>query len=151
MVLLLIVVFLSTSAIAANDEFDANHFAKQYFDAWKATQSPQAKKSDIQNYLNFLKDDIGHQHLPYDPDATRQLDGKQKMLEGMIYYLGAHTEYEANLNSILVGYEVVIIKYSTQLSGKHPQTGELITLSFDTVEVLELENGKVAVIRKYSK
>lgn len=150
-VLLLSVLFLSTSADASNDEFDANQFAKHYFNAWIATQSPQAKKSDIQNYLNLLKGDVGHQHLPYDPEDNREPNGKEKMLEGMLYYLGAHTEYAAKLKSVVAGYNVVVIKYSTQLTAKHPQTKELIELSYDTIEVLELEGGKVAVIRKYSE
>jgi hypothetical protein len=47
--------------------------------------------------------------------------------------------------------EVVIIKYDTYSKGKHPQTGEVIEQSYDTVEVLELEAGKVSVIRKYSE
>ena len=150
-VLLLSVLFLSTSADASNDEFDANQFAKHYFNAWIATQSPQAKKSDIQNYLNLLKGDVGHQHLPYDPEDNREPNGKEKMLEGMLYYLGAHTEYAAKLKSVVAGYNVMVIKYSTQLTAKHPQTKELIELSYDTIEVLELEGGKVAVIRKYSE
>ena len=33
----------------------------------------------------------------------------------------------------------------------HPQTKEVMTLNFVTVEVLEIENGKVSVIRKYSE
>jgi ketosteroid isomerase-like protein len=150
-VFLLSILFLSATTGANNDEFDANQFAHHYFNAWIATQSPQAKKSDIQNYLSLLKDDVGHQHLPYDPDASRELNGKQKMLEGMLYYLGAHTEYAATLTTIVAGYKVVVLKYKTQLSGKHPQTGQVIALSYDTVEVLELEDGKVAVIRKYSE
>jgi len=150
-VLLLSVLFLSTSAKASNDEFDAKQFAKHYFNAWIATQSPHAKKSDIQHYLNFLKSNVGHQHLPYDPEDNRELNGKEKMLEGMLYYLGAHTKYAAKLKSVVAGYNVVVIKYSTQLTAKHPQTAELIELSYDSIEVLELEDGKVAIIRKYSE
>jgi hypothetical protein len=45
------------------------------------------------------------------------------MREGMSHYLGAHTEY----------------------------TGELVTDSYRTLEVLEIEDGKVSVIRKYSE
>jgi hypothetical protein len=65
----------------------------------------------------------GHQHLPYDSDDTRSPEGKNNMREGMSHYLGAHTEY----------------------------TGELISDSYRTLEVLEIENGKVSVIRKYSE
>jgi len=149
--LLLSILFISANTGASTDVFDAKQFAQKYFNAWKATQSPQATKSDIQSYLSLLKDDVGHQHLPYDPQATRELDGKQRIMEGMLYYLGTHTEYAATLATIVAGYQVVVIKYNTQLAGKHPQTGEFMTLSYDTVEVLEIEDGKVAVIRKYSE
>ena len=150
-ILLMSLLFLSATSLANTEEFDANQFAQHYFNAWTSTQSPQAKKTDIQNYLSLLKDDIGHQHLPYDPHASRESNGKQKMLEGMLYYLGSHTEYVATLTTIVAGYNMVVIKYKTQLTGKHPQTGELIEQSYDTVEVLELEDGKVAVVRKYSE
>jgi ketosteroid isomerase-like protein len=144
-------VSVSAVAHATADEFDANQFAHHYFNAWIATQSPQATKSDIQNYLSLLKDDVGHQHLPYDPDASRELSGKQNMFEGMLYYMGAHTDYAAVLLTVIIGYKVIVIKYSTQSAGKHPQTGQLIEQSYDTVEVLEFEDGKGAVIRKYSE
>jgi ketosteroid isomerase-like protein len=143
--------FLSVTTHARSDEFDANQFALNYYNAWIATQSPQAKKSHIQKYLSLLKDDVGHQHLPYDPDAKRMPNGKQNMFEGMLYYLGAHKEYAAELTNVVMGYKVVVLKYSTQSRGKHPQTGRLIEQSYDTIEVLEIEDGKVAVIRKYSE
>jgi ketosteroid isomerase-like protein len=147
----LFILIFSASTHASVGEFDANEFASDYFKAWIATQSPEAKKSDVKYYLKFLKDDVGHQHLPYDPESNREPDGKKKILEGMLYYLGAHTKYSAKLLSVEVGYNVVAIKYSTHSKGKHPQTGQLSEQYYDTVEVLELEDGKVAVIRKYSE
>lgn len=148
---LVLFVTATTTATANSDEFDGEKFARDYFDAWKATQSPQAKESDIQDYLSLLKNDVGHQHLPYDPDATREPEGKHRMLQGMLYYLGTHTQYTATLKSVVSGYKVVVINYHTQSSGTHPQSGEVMQLSYDTVEVLEIEDGKVAVIRKYSE
>lgn len=149
--LLLSMLSLSLTTYASSDEFDAKQFALSYYNAWITTQSPKAKKSDIQKYLSLLKDDVGHQHLPYDPDAKRTPSGKRNMYEGMLYYLGAHTEYAAELTNVVMGYKVVIIKYSSQLRAKHPQTGQIIEQSYDTIEVLELEDRKVAVIRKYSE
>jgi hypothetical protein len=136
---------------AGQDTFDAETFALNYFDAWSATQSPQAKTEDIERYLALLTDDVGHQHLPYDPDGERDPQGKINMREGMTYYLGSHMEYQSSLKGQLSGFDVVVIKYESYVKGKHPQTGELIEKSSETVEVLELENGKVSVIRKYSR
>jgi len=147
-----ILVFLAPLSVDANQEnLDSKRFAESYFDAWSATQSPQANTKDIERYLGFLADNVGHQHLPYDPDSDRDPEGKSKMREGMTYYMGAHMEYKSKLTTIISGFNVVVIKYDTYAKGKHPQTGEVIEQSYDTVEVLELENGKVTVIRKYSE
>lgn len=49
------------------------------------------------------------------------------------------------------GPDVVIVKYESAWKGIHPQTQEEVARQTRTVEVLELENGKVSIIRKYSK
>jgi hypothetical protein len=147
---LLIMLVLTTQQIFAK-EFKPEQFAMEYFMAWSATQSPDASKQDIDNYLEFLADDVGHQHYPYDPDSSRSSDGKEKMRKGMSYYLGAHTEYSSKLISTITGFDVIIIKYETHSKGIHPQTKQEIESNHVTVEVLELENNKVSVIRKYSE
>jgi len=149
-ILLMFALVVPFSAQASEESFDANSFAQKYFKAWAATQSPKASAEDIEHYLGYLADDVGHQHLPYDPESDRDPEGKNKMREGMTYYLGAHTEYRSSLDEVLTGFDVVVIKYNTYVKATHPQTGEIIEQSYDTVEVLELENGKVSVIRKYS-
>lgn len=131
-------------------DFNPQKFAKNYFNAWAATQSPKASQKDLQHYLSFLTDNIGHQHYPYDPDDTRKPDGKKSMLKGMTYYLGAHTEYSAKLLDVTYGDNVVVIKYQSSVKAVHPQTKQVIDKTFDTVEVLEIEDGKVGVIRKYA-
>ena len=113
--------------------------------------SPDATKEDIENYLALLTQDVGHQHLPYDSDDIRQPDGKKNMRKGIQYYLGGHIEHSASLISITEGFNVVIIKYDTVSKGVHPQTQKEVSFSYDTTEVLEIENGKVSVIRKYSE
>lgn len=45
----------------------------------------------------------------------------------------------------------IAISYTTTSKGIHPQTKELIELQYQTLEVLEIEDGKVAVIRKYEE
>ena len=133
------------------EEFSLENFAQEYFDAWTATQHPTATKEDIEQYLSLLTDDVGHQHLPYDPDDTRSSEGKKNMREGMNYYLGVHTEYEGKLIGHMTGHNVIVIKYKTSLKGIHPQTKQVIVDNHLTLEVLEIEHGKVAVIRKYSE
>ena len=145
----LLVLFGTTEVTAT--EFNQEQFAQRYFDAWAGSQKPQASKQDLERYLELLTDDVGHQHLPYDPDATRDDDGKQSMREGMTYYLGGHDEYSATLQSVMIGHDVVIIKYHSKAKGVHPQSKQAFVQNDSTVEVLEMENGKVAVVRKYSE
>jgi len=147
-VVLLFVLLLNPLSAQALDQ---NEFANQYFAAWKATQAPNATVQDIAHYLSMLTDDIGHQHLPYDPDDDRASGNKSKMLEGMKYYLGAHTKYHAKLLHVTSGFNVLVLTYATASEGVHPQTKELIKQQYTTIEVLELEEGKVSTIRKYSE
>ena len=145
------VFLVTTPGSVSADEVDLEKFTAEYFAAWVATQSPDATSDDIEHYLSFLSDDVGHQHLPYDPDDARHPDGKKNMRQGMTHYLGGHTKYQGNLIGHTTGYNVVIIEYDTASEGVHPQTKELISQNYRTLEVLEIENGKVSVIRKYSE
>ena len=149
--LLLSLCLVTTSVLSAEDTgLSLETLGKAYFEAWQQTQMPDAKPEAIENYLDFLADDVGHQHLPYDPDASRLPDGKSRMREGMSYYLGVHTSYESELLDLIIGHQVIIIKYQTSATGIHPQTKRHLTIEDLTIEVLEIENGKIAVIRKYS-
>ena len=145
-------ILISGAINAANtEEFNPEKFAKDYFNAWTATQSHTATKENIEHYLSFLTDDVGHQHLPYDPDGSRNENGKKDMRKGMNYYLGAHTEYLGQLISFTEGHDVIVIKYQTSSKGIHPQTKQVMAQKYLTLEVLEIEKGKVSVIRKYSE
>jgi len=143
--------FFSTVVLGNDSEVNLDLLGKNYFDLWIATQAPNASPKDIDNYLNLLVKNIGHQHLPYDTDDSREPEGKKNMKKGMLYYLGGHTEHSATLTSITTGYNVIVIKYDTISKGVHPQTKKEVHFSYDTTEVLEIENGKVSVIRKYSE
>ncbi len=135
---------------AQEDRFNYEEFTKEYFSAWTNVQKPQATKKDLEKYLTFLTDDIGYQHLPYSNDDSRMSDGKAMMRKGMSYYLGIHTEYQAQLTNSAHGHNVIMIEFNTQAKGIHPDNGQEIIINNSTFEVLEIENGKVSVIRHYS-
>ena len=148
--LIMLSVFMSSSATATEAEIDLNAFARQYFAAMVATQAPDATTQDLENYLALLTDDIGHSHLPYVTDDSREPGGKQAMRKGMTFYLGAHTEHNAELLDVFTfNQSAVAIRYSNSAKGIHPQHKQAISYSQIMMEVLEIENGKVAVIRKY--
>lgn len=138
-----------TSSTLTEKETKLKEFGLRYFKIWTATQAVNATKNDVENYLNLLTDDVGHMHYPYDKDDSRTVGNKENMRKGMLYYLGLHTEYKATLNSITVGHNVIIIKFKSSYKAVHPQTKEEISTTKNTVEVLEVENGKISMIRKY--
>ena len=149
---LLVCLLLSPfSATAEQESFDYEMFTKQYFAAWTNVQKPKATKRDLEQYLALLTDDIGYQHLPYSNDDSRAPDGKTMLRKGMSYYLGIHTEYKAQLTNSAYGHNVIMIEFTTQAKGIHPDNGQAIVIINKAFEVLELDKGKVSVIRHYSK
>jgi len=137
---------LSVSA----SEIDLDKFAQTYFKAMVATQAPNATKDDLENYFSLLTDDVGHSHLPWVTDDSRLPDGKEAMRKGMLFYLGAHTEYNAELLDVFIfNNSAIAIRYKNSAKGIHPESKQPLAYTQTMMEVLEMENGKVAIIRKY--
>jgi hypothetical protein len=131
-------------------EIDLTALALDYFDKMVATQAPDATAEDIEAYLSLLKDDVGHSHLPWETDDSRLPDGKDAHRKGMTFYLGSHTEYSAELLDVFTfNQSAIAIRYKNYAKGVHPQNNQEIEYSDVMMEVLEIEDGKVAVIRKY--
>ena len=148
---ILVLIFTVLFAITADaDELDLKKFAKTYFNLMIATQAPVATKNDLDNYFALLTDDVGHSHLPWVTDDSRLPGGKEAMRKGMTFYLGAHTEYSAELlNVFTFNNSAIAIRYRNSAKGIRPKSKEAIAYTQVMMEVLEIENGKVAVIRKY--
>ncbi|WNC68813.1 nuclear transport factor 2 family protein [Thalassotalea nanhaiensis] len=147
---LVLIFSLLFATTAAANEIDLKKFAHTYFDTMIATQAPDATKNDLENYFALLTDDVGHSHLPWVTDDSRLPDGKEAMRKGMLFYLGAHTEYSAELlNVFTFNNSAIAIRYRNSAKGIHPQNKQAIAYTQVMMEVLEIENGKVAVIRKY--
>ena len=137
-------------ALANETQNKLHDFAHHYFSSMVATQAPNATSKELEGYLALLTDDVGHSHLPYVTDDSRLPDGKQAMRQGMTFYLGAHTAYSAELLDVFVFNDsAVAIRYKNTAEGIHPQNQQAISYTQTMMEVLEMENDKVAVIRKY--
>lgn len=150
LMMLLGIIAFSVSADDATKQIDLEAFAHQYFKLMTATQAPGAGEQELEQYLSLLTDDVGHSHLPYVTDDARLPDGKQAMREGMTFYLGAHTSYSAELIDVFTfNQSAIAIRYKNSATGIHPQNNQPISYTQTMMEVLEIENGKVAVIRKY--
>jgi hypothetical protein len=147
--LLLILSFTFVLSVSAS-EIDLDKFARTYFKAMVATQAPNATKDDLENYFSLLTDDVGHSHLPWVTDDSRLPDGKEAMRKGMLFYLGAHTEYNAELLDVFIfNNSAIAIRYKNSAKGIHPESKQPLAYTQTMMEVLEMENGKVAIIRKY--
>lgn len=149
---LFVSLFITTlsDANASEVDFDYNTFAKHYFDTWVKTQLPTATKEDLENYLSLLTVDVAWQHIPYQRDDERKPSGKQDLRKGMTQWLAANTEYEAELIEVLFGDDVIILKLSGLAKFKDSK-GELVSRERNYVDVLELDKGKVSIIRRYGK
>lgn len=148
-----LIVLLSLFAaplLTANETLNLNQFAQEYYQKMMATQAPDADHKTLETYLALLTDDVASTHLPYVTDDTRSLDGKKTMKQGMSFYLGSHTEFNSELLDVFIfNTTAVAIRYKKSAKGIHPQNNQAISYSQTMMEILEIENGKVAIIRKY--
>jgi hypothetical protein len=150
LVIIAAVIFLGYTLQAGAEDFDPESFALNYLAAWTATQSPDATTEDIEHYLSFLAEDVGHEHIPHDTDDTRHPDGKESMREGMTHYLGSHIEYHAKLTALTYGLNALAIQFEVSLKARRGPDQPIVSMTFNSLELLEIENGKVSVIRKYN-
>jgi len=148
--LIIFLLSISTVVFATPDKFDYDKFVKQYHQAMVNTQKPSASKDDLEYYLSFLTDDVGNQHLPNAPDDSRTPEGKQLMRQGMTRYLGVHTDYKASILDYIIGYNSIALKHKFSAKGLRSDGSEF-SYSKVVLDVLELENGKVSVIRRYGQ
>lgn len=149
-ILVIFITLISTSALASGDQFDYDNFVKQYHQAMTNTQTPNASNEDLEYYLSFLTEDVGNQHFPNAPDDSREPEGKKLMREGMSRYLGVHTEYNGEIIAYIIGYNSVALKHAFSAKGLRSDGSEF-SYSKVVLDILELENGKVSVIRRYGK
>ena len=72
------------------------------------------------------------------------------MRKGMTYYLGSHTEYEATLlNTFIFNNTAIAVRYRHHAKGIHPQNQQQIEYTSTIMDLLEIEKGKIVMIRKY--
>jgi len=142
------------TASSAGDLDDLNELALRYFHAKVATQQPDATPEDLEKYLALLTDNIGYEHKPYmllEEGNAEGDDGKQRMREGMTYYLGGNERFTAKLEKVALGFNAVAIQYSGIHEYRRGGEGPILTEHYTVMEVLEIVDGKVAIIREYQE
>jgi len=147
----LIALFIYSFQVNAQDNYNPEDFANTYFETWNKTQSPTATITDLENFLALLTDDVALIHPPYDMSDTREPNGKEVIRKGMPRWLGANTSYLAKLIEVTYGNDVVVLKYQAVMTYLDEKTGKEKEIVRNNLEVLELDQGKVAIIRKYGK
>ena len=152
-IILFTIIFCATkfSAKAQEPTFNSVDFANAYFKAWNKTQMPKASEKDLENFLALLTEDVALQHLPYQKADDRKPNGKETLRKGMNRWRGANTSYKAKLIDVNYGHNVVIIEYQAVMTFNDEKTGKERSITRNNLEVLELDEGKVAIIRKYGK
>lgn len=140
---------LTCASHAANTNINELELANRYAKAWFKTQMPEATKADLEHYLSFLTDDVAYQHLPYDKTDEREGGGKEILRQGMGRWLASSTHYEANVNSINFSNNIITINYDSLTKITDAKTGAEREIKRHIIDTLEIENGKVSVIRKY--
>jgi len=143
---------LGSALTVAGDTTALEELALTYFDAKVATQQPDATPEDLETYLILLTDDIGYEHKPYrllEEGRAETEDGKQRMREGMTYYLGGNEKFTATLENIAVGFNAIAIQYSGVHEYRRGGEGPILTAQYTAMEVLEVVDGKISIIREY--
>ncbi|SMF15590.1 hypothetical protein SAMN02745866_01021 [Alteromonadaceae bacterium Bs31] len=140
--------FVSVSALGTEPQLEK--FAQAYFTAFVATQQDDATKADLESYLDFMAEDVGHTHIPFFSDEKRYKDGKDKLRQSMLPYLNKNTGFKAELIETRVFNETAIaLRYSHSAVYVDAEKGKKSPWSYVMLEILEIENGKVGMIRKY--
>jgi hypothetical protein len=134
---------------ADSTNMDYLSLANSYTQAWFKTQMSTATEADLEHYLSFLTEDVAYQHLPYDKTDEREEGGKEILRKGMAQWLKSNVDYQANINSVNFSQNLITINYDSSTTIIDSKTKEKKIIRRHVVDSLELDNGKISVIRKY--
>lgn len=149
-----IVLFTFSSLSFSDDIDDLKEFALQYFEAKVATQQPDATAEDLEAYLVLLTDGVGYEHKPYrllEEGRQETEGGKQRMRIGMTYYLGGNEKFTAELINVAIGHNAIAIQYTGIHEFRRGGEGPVLTEQYNLMEVLEVVDGRVSIIREYNE
>ena len=136
---LVVVSLLCACCHVVAEQQSLERFAHQYFEAWVATQQPEANEQDLEAYLALLSDHVAYEHKPYRLlEEGASAGGKGRMRAGMTHYLGASEAYEATLASVVAGPGVIAIQYQGVHVFRSGGEGPMLREEFVAVDVLEM-------------
>ncbi|MGJ8680069.1 nuclear transport factor 2 family protein [Paraglaciecola sp.] len=145
-VMLTILMSINVSA----KDMDLNQFAKDYFKAFVATQQVDAKAADLEQYLDYLTDDVGTIHIPFNSDDSRHKGGKDKFKESMSAMMGKNTEFKATIEEIRVfNTTAILIRFKQSAVYVNKEQNTVSPWAMMITEILEMDGDKVGLIRRY--
>ena len=150
----ILISFFIAPIVLADSNDELNELAIQYFEAKVATQQPDATAEDLEAYLALLTDDVGYEHKPYrvlEEGREKTENGKELMRAGMTYYLGGNEKYTAELINVAIGHNAIAIQYSGTHEYRRGGEGPIIKELYSVMEVLEIVDGKISIIREYNE
>ena len=144
-----VVVMLAIGGTAQAESTTVDALAEDYFEAWQNSQKPAATKTDLEHYLSFLTEDAAWQHIPYQTSDERVAGGKQNIRDGMTQWLGSHETYQAKMIRMVNKEHFIILEFESEATIEDGETGEIKSIKRHYLDVLELDDSRVAVVRRY--
>ena len=149
-----LLMFFASPLVIADNNDELRELAIRYFEAKIATQQPDATVEDLEAYLALLTDGVGYEHKPYrvlEEGREKTENGKEMMRTGMTHYLGGNEKYTAELNNVAIGHNAIAIQYSGTHEYRRGGEGPIIKEQYKLMEVLEIVDGRVSIIREYNE
>jgi ketosteroid isomerase-like protein len=134
---------------STSDAKNSDELASRYFEAWIESQQPSASMKDIEHLTSFMTDDVAWQHSPYAKSDDRTKGGKEKLQAGMMQWLGSHQSYSAELLKLHSSKDYFIIEFRSTAMIKDGNSNQLKELKRHYLDILEMDGGRVAIIRRY--
>lgn len=148
MIAFVLLVLASTGVYG--EEVDLDNFARQYFSAFVDFQLPEANSDVLDKYLDYLAVDVGHTHMPFRKDDTKYADGRDRYRKDLLSMMGKNKKLKAKLLEVRV-FNTTAVALRFELSATYVDTDKDIVSpwSFVLTDILEIEDGKVSMIRRY--
>ena len=128
--------------VNASDE-TLKDIVDRYLAARQATMLQASTPADVDRLLAFYTDDIIYEH----PRVKMRIEGKTKIREGMLSFLGVTKNTKIATVSFITGVNVVVAKYRVTFKAQEGSSGK--NVSRTQVTLFEFEGNKIKRVVDY--
>jgi len=108
---------------------------------------PDMNESDLDNYFNFMTDDVVDHHVAYNVIRSG-LAGRNKARKGLLKKAKNSIQYELEIESISIGTSTAVVVYIEH--AKYIKDKKIKNFKGRTIQVLEFDDSnKIKVMRRY--